>query len=303
MHRLWPSLVLFALGCSSPVPPSTPPPVAAASSSTTPTAPKTVEHASFGVTIHGTGPAVVLIPGLTCGGHVWDATVAHLKADHTVHVLTLSGFAGRPRLDGAFLPAVRDELATYLKDLDRPVVIGHSLGGFMALWLAATEGDAIAGAIAVDGLPALGALSGQDPEAVATFAAQMRSQMEAQSPEAFAEQTQQTLLMQISDPGVAAAVGEVSGRSDPAAVGQAMEELLLTDLRPQLPQATAPVLLLGAGAGTQAQASARAEQYRAQLAGVPHHELVMVPATRHFVMLDAPEVFRGHVDRFLAEAQ
>lgn len=186
MHRLWPSLALFALGCSSPVPPSTPPAVAPASSTATPAAPKAEAHASFGVTIHGTGASVVLIPGLTCGGHVWDATVAHLKAEHTVHVLTLSGFAGRPRLEGAFLPTVHDELATYLKGLDRPVVIGHSLGGFMAFWLAATEGDVIAGAIAVDGLPALGALSGQNPEAVATFAAQMRSQMASQSQEAFA---------------------------------------------------------------------------------------------------------------------
>ncbi len=301
MHRLWPSLALFALGCSTQVPPPAPaPPV---SQATPAKAPRVVEHASFGVSIYGTGPSVVLIPGLTCGGHVWDATVDRLKSEHTVHVLTLSGFAGRPSIEGPLLPTVRDELAAYLRELDRPVVIGHSLGGFMALWLAATEPELVAGAIAVDGLPALAALSGQESEAVATFAAQMRVQMASQSQEAFAEQTSQTLLMQISDPEQAAAVSEVSGRSDPAAVGQAMQELLTTDLRPQLSGTRAPVLLLGAGAGTEAQAKSRSEQYRAQIADIPHHRLVMVPGTRHFVMLDAPEVFWEHVDRFLAEAQ
>jgi pimeloyl-ACP methyl ester carboxylesterase len=29
----------------------------------------------------------------------------------------------------------------------------------------------------------------------------------------------------------------------------------------------------------------------------------MVPGTRHFVMLDAPEAFLQHVDRFLEEVQ
>lgn len=267
-------------------------------------APRTVERATFGVRVRGEGPDIVLIPGLTCGGHVWDATVEHLLPGHTVHVLTLSGFAGRaPAAADPFLPAVRDELAAYVRELDRPVIVGHSLGGFMALWMASTEADALAGAIAVDGLPSLGALTGQDPDAIAAFAEQMQRQMAEQSPEAFAKQTAQTLQMQISDPAEAAAVADVSGRSDPGTVGRAMAELLTTDLRPLMSRASVPVLLLGAGGGGDAQIEARREQYRAQVATIPDHEVVMVPGTRHFVMLDAPQVFLEHVGRFVERVQ
>jgi len=266
--------------------------------------PRVEARETFRVEVVGQGPDVVLVPGLTCGGHVWDATVEHLRGDHTVHVLTLAGFAGTPSSDGdTFLPRVRDELAAYVRELDRPVLIGHSLGGFMAFWLSATEPGALEGAIAVDGLPALGALSGHDAEAVAAFAAQMKQQMAAQSQSAFADQTAQTLLAQISSPDEAARVAEVSGRSDPAVVGQAMAELLTTDLRSEMHAIPSRMLLLGAGAGTPPQVEERTRQYRAQVETIPHHELVMVPGTRHFVMLDAPEAFVQHVDRFLEEVQ
>ena len=288
-------------GCAhAPTPSATEPASAPQEVAPQEAAPRVVERAAFSVSITGQGPAVVLIPGLTCGGHVWDDTVAHQKERHTVHVLTLSGFAGRPALDGPFLPTVRDELAAYLGTLERPVVVGHSLGGFMALWLAATEGDALGGAVAVDGLPALGALGGQGPEQIAATATMMRTQMAALSQDAFAEQTAQTILAQVSDPAEANRVAQVSGRSDPAAVGQAMQEMLTTDLRPMLSQAQAPVLLLGAGAGTAQQVATRETLYREQVSAIPEHEVVMVPQTRHFVMLDAPEAFLQQLDRFLA---
>jgi pimeloyl-ACP methyl ester carboxylesterase len=199
---------------------------------------RTETRETFRVEITGRGPDVVLIPGLTCGGHVWDPTVTHLAADHTVHVLTLAGFAGTPRAPGeSFLPRVREELTEYLRSLERPVLIGHSLGGFMAFWISSSEPGLLAGAIAVDGLPALGALSGQDEAAVATFAVQMEQQMASLSQDAFAQQTAQTLLAQISDPDEAARVAQVSGRSDPAIVGRAMAELLTHDLRSEVNRA------------------------------------------------------------------
>ncbi len=259
---------------------------------------------AFAVEVHGEGPDVVLIPGLSCGGHVWDATVTHLRDSHRVHVLTLSGFAGRPALDGPFLPAVRDELVAYLEPLDRPVVIGHSLGGFMTYWLASTEPSLLAGAVAVDGVPALGWLMLDQPRnVVESFAKGTRVQFENLSQASFAAQTEQTLRGQIKNDEEVARVAAVSGQSDPAAVGQALEELLLTDLRDRVADIQTPMLILGAGAGAPREVEFRTERYRAQVASIPKHELVMVPDTLHFVMLDAPEAFLQHVDRFLGVVQ
>lgn len=247
---------------------------------------------------------MVLIPGLTCGANVWDATVEHLEPHHEVHVITLAGFAGQPRTSkGPLLEPVRDALADYLRDLDEPVVIGHSLGGFMALWLSSSEPDVLAGAIAVDGLPALGVLMTGDADAVGPLADQMQTQMASLSQDEFAAQTLHTLQAQITDASEAERIAAVSSRSDPATVGQAMAEMLHNDLREQISRAKAPILLIGAGAGTEAQVAARAEQYRAQVARIPSHEVVFLPDTRHFVMLDAPQPFFDQVDRFLEAVQ
>jgi pimeloyl-ACP methyl ester carboxylesterase len=44
---------------------------------------------------HGSGsPALVLIPGITDSGSVWDTTVARYAGAHTIYVLTLPGFGG-----------------------------------------------------------------------------------------------------------------------------------------------------------------------------------------------------------------
>ena len=258
----------------------------------------------FSVEVHGSGPPVLLIPGLTCGGNVWDATVEHLEPHHEVHVITLAGFAGQPRTsEGPLLEPVRDALADYLRGLDEPVVIGHSLGGFMALWLSSSEPDLLAGAIAVDGLPALGFLMTGDADAVGAMADQMQTQMASLSQDEFKAQTLHTLQAQITDAAEAERIAEVSGLSDPATVGQAIAEMLKKDLREQISRTKAPILLIGAGAGTEAQVAARAEQYRAQVARIPSHEVVFLPDTQHFVMLDAPRPFFDQVDRFLEAVQ
>lgn len=96
---------------------------------------------SFTVDVQGHGRPVILIPGLACSAEVWNGTVEHLTSEgFETHALTLAGFGGTPPIhSGDYLKTFRDDLAAYIRQnkLDHPVVIGHSLGGFLALWFAA----------------------------------------------------------------------------------------------------------------------------------------------------------------------
>lgn len=121
-------------------------------------------HPSFAVTVTGHGPAIVLIPGLLSTGEVWETTVERYKDRYTLHVLTLAGFGGPPPIGAPFLSRVRDELIGYLRGvrierIDKPILVGHSLGGFLALWVAATAPDLVGAVVAVDGVPFLPALA------------------------------------------------------------------------------------------------------------------------------------------------
>lgn len=278
-------------------------PTTARATTQTPSSP-----AAFRVEVVGSGPPMILIPGLTCGGDVWAETAAHYRGTHQLHVVTLAGFAGEPRIAAPMLERVRDELVAYIaaQHLEHPVVVGHSLGGFMALWIAATAPDAVGPVVAVDGVPFLPAL--MDPSATAdssrAAAEQMRTAMAAMTPEAFASQNRSGLAQMIIDPKDVDAVATIAGRSDPTAVGDALSELMVTDIRPQLTHVQTPVLVLAAAeyakdAGAQAEVRAR---YERQLDGVPHGRVVLATNAKHFIMLDDPAFFFAELDRVLAGA-
>jgi pimeloyl-ACP methyl ester carboxylesterase len=60
--------------------------------------------------------------------------LAKLGGRIEAHAITIAGFAGQPPISPPLLPRVRDELAAYIRSrkLERPIVVGHSLGGAMA---------------------------------------------------------------------------------------------------------------------------------------------------------------------------
>src|SRR5688572_19183481 len=99
------------------------------------------EPSRFSVVVQGSGPDVILIPGLSSTRDVWASTAAQLKASHRVHLIQLKGF-GEPagvNASGPVLAPFVGELASYIriKGLKKPAVIGHSMGGLAALMLAA----------------------------------------------------------------------------------------------------------------------------------------------------------------------
>ena len=110
---------------------------------------------AFKVEVSGKGQPIILIPGYSCSGEVWNETVAHLKDRYECHVITIAGYAGVPKLDTPILKTVRNELINYVKTkkLNKPMLIGHSLGAFMSLWVSSVEPDLFGKIICVDGLP------------------------------------------------------------------------------------------------------------------------------------------------------
>jgi pimeloyl-ACP methyl ester carboxylesterase len=112
---------------------------------------------SFKVEVIGKSKqSMILIPGLTCPGKVWNETVERYKKNYQCHVISLPGFAGQPPVEREeYLKSMRDELISYIKEskLKKPILIGHSLGGFLSLWISATEPDLVGPSFIVDALP------------------------------------------------------------------------------------------------------------------------------------------------------
>jgi N-formylmaleamate deformylase len=268
-------------------------------------APAPFRARSFTVKVIGAGRPIIFIPGLACDGGIWDATVDHLAGKFQAHVVTLAGFAGSAPLDGEpLLPTAKAELIAYIQQnhLDRPILVGHSLGGFLAYWVAETAPALIGAAVAVDGAPNLGTL--MDPtatsETIRARAEAFAAPLAAMPPEQFRAAIQGFLGRSIADPANATRVGTAASQSDPRTVSNAMLFLFTTDLRPELAKIQAPVLVVAADTNGEVPRRPLEASWRAQVDAIPRHEIVFVEHAKHFVMLDQPAAFQGALDRFLA---
>lgn len=271
--------------------------------------PAPAAHPSFVVQVVGKGRPVLLIPGLNCTGAVWDETVARYRGQYQCHVITLAGFGGvapQQPVPAHLLQDVRDQLLAYVKTqkLNRPVVIGHSLGGFLALWMAATDPTALGPLEIVDSLPFLPVA--QNPAATVENTrpqAELLRQQMRQGRLPLAARRQMTAGM-VSDTARITQVARWGQASDPATTAQAMYDMYTTDLRPEVARIQQPVLVLGTWAGYAAYGATKAgvqQVFDLQYAPVPHHTLVLSEAGKHFVMYDDPQLFFSQTDAFLKQ--
>ncbi|MBA3460482.1 MAG: alpha/beta hydrolase [Deltaproteobacteria bacterium] len=248
------------------------------------------EPVAFQVEVTGPDGArpIVLIPGLACPGEVWRETVEHLGDDYQAHVLTLAGFAGNDPIDEPLSKAVRRDLTRYIRSrkLDHPIIVGHSMGGFIAFWIASYHPDLVGPVIIVDASPAL---SGGLEEAK-----ELRTNWRKASDEQFASQVRAKFGSMTHNAKRMRPVIDQIAKSDRKTIGDAIYEMIMTDLREQVKEIRAPVLIVAADGGLKG-------RIREQTKEIPNHEMVVIRGAAHFVMWDQPAQFFKVVDKFLEE--
>jgi pimeloyl-ACP methyl ester carboxylesterase len=269
----------------------------------------------FAVTDAGTvgKPDVVLIPGLASSAHVWDAETALLAPNYRLHVVQVAGFAGAPAggnagvaVEGAapMLPGIVEELHWYIAGAQmKPVVVGHSMGGLLAMMLAAKYPADVKKMVIVDTLPYYAVLfkPGATVETVKPMAAGIKAEMVSMSAADYAA-GEKTMLagMANSEAGRKAAY-DGSIASDQAVVAEALYEDLLTDMRDEVGKIQTPTLVLYEYDATATMPPAGAYEAMVQAAykPMPHVTLVRVEGSRHFIMYDQPAKFDADLQGFL----
>ncbi len=258
------------------------------------------------VTVQGSGPDVILIPGLACSRAVWDGTVAHLAGHYRLHLVQVAGFAGLPAQANATGPVLEPTIAAldaYIKTnhLQSPLVIGHSIGGLMGMLLALEHPEDTGKLLIVDSLPFYSVLFGAaDAAAAAPQAAQMRDQILHETPAAYAQGERQFLPTMVSSPAGLKAATEWALASDKSVVARALYEDLTTDLRPRLKEIKIPVTMLYPWSDAIGLPPARVDDlYQSNFATLPNKHLVRIDKSYHFIMLDQPAAFATQVDEFL----
>jgi pimeloyl-ACP methyl ester carboxylesterase len=263
------------------------------------------EPARFSAAVRGDGPDVILIPGLASSGAIWDATVEQLASTHRVHVIATAGFAGAPaagNAEGPVLGPLAEALGDYAAALDRPVLVGHSLGGLAALQIAIARPEAVSRILVVDALPFYPLVfnPAATPELMTAQAGALRDQLLAQSPEQFAAGQEAGAAGLAKSDAARAQVAQWARGSDQGVVARTLYDGLTTDVRPRLGGVTAPTTVVYAwDAGMGRPAEAVDALYAGAYEGLDGARLVRIDGAFHFLMLDQPAAFAAAVSTFL----
>ncbi|MBL0736621.1 alpha/beta hydrolase [Flavobacterium sp. GN10] len=191
--------------------------------------------------------SIIFIPGFASSGEVWNETKATFEKDFTCYTLTMSGFAGvKPQPNPSF-ENWKNEIAAYIKDnkIEKPIVIGHSMGGGLALAIAADYPELIGKIVVVDALPCLAALSDpsfkskENNDCSATI-----KQMTGMNETQFYDMQKQMMPRLLQDQSKLETVVSWSVKSDRNTFGQMYCDFYNTDLRAKISQIKCPSLVL-----------------------------------------------------------
>ena len=262
----------------------------------------------FSVEVKGNGKPMILIHGLYCSGEVWKETVEHYQREYQCHVLTLAGFGGNaPTLRDNFLEAVKDTIIAYAKNkkLNKPVLLGHSVGGYISLWAAASAPGQFSKVISVDGVPFLPAfqMPMATPESVKFMSAKLKESVYApKDQQKFAAGLKQSLPVMISRPERIDQVFNMALKADFPTQGEVMYEMFTIDLRKKIAAIDCPVLLLGswiAGKEYGATHESVLRLYQNQVEAIKNCEIEISDTAKHFIFYDDPQWFYEKLNRFL----
>ncbi len=98
-------------------------------------------------------PGLVFVHGGAAHAHWWSHLAPMFTPDYQVAALDLSGHGDSDRRDVYSLQTWTDEVAAVIDALDLPsppVLIGHSMGGFVTIATAALHPDLLGGAVIID---------------------------------------------------------------------------------------------------------------------------------------------------------
>jgi len=221
------------------------------------------------------GEPVVLVHGLSGSTRWWVRNVPALTERHRVYLVDLPGFGAMRRLRRRFVLA---EAASWLSawmegvGLERAHLVGHSMGGYVSIRLAAQRPGAVHRLVLVD------------PAGVPTG----RSMLGYLGPLLGA--------LRYAAPSFVPVLVRDATRMGPATLWRAARDLLAEDVREDLRRIEAPTLLLW-GENDTLVPPAIGDILRAE---IPDSRLLILKRASHVPMFDRPEEFNAALLAFLA---
>jgi pimeloyl-ACP methyl ester carboxylesterase len=256
-------------------------------------------QSSFVVRKEGVGKPILFLPGFITPGSVWNETIKNIKGKYQSHVFTYAGFGDVAPIDTPWYPTIKRDLINYItkERLSNITIIGHSMGGTLAMDIAAALPGKVQKLILVDALPAMRALMmpGVSAEMI-QYNSPYNNQVLKQDEQAFRKNAVMMAGGMTADKEKLDAIINWIVRADRKTYVYGYTDLLKLDLREDLKKINAKTLILGATFPTKEVAKATLEN---QYTLLKNKRIEMANDSKHFIMFDQPAWFYAQVNTFL----
>lgn len=252
----------------------------------------------FEVTKTGNGKqAIIFLPGFASSGDVWNETKSNFEKDFTCYTFTMAGFAGVKPQPNASFKNWEKEIANYIKanKIEKPIIVGHSMGGGLALAIASNYPELINKIVVVDALPCLAAL--RDP----SFKSQenndcssMLNQIGAMSEDEFLQMQKRNMAMLLADASKQDEAIGWSMKSDRKTFSEMYCDFSNTDLREKIADIKCPSLILLEFGFSNYKAPIEAQYKNLKTASFQYSSKGL-----HFIMYDDKEWYLSQLSNFI----
>jgi len=224
----------------------------------------------------------VFLHGYACSSRDWVPVVDHLGGHHLL--VDFPAHGTRSSTAPAGFSALVDGVAALLAALGRPtVLVGHSMGGMVAIAVAAAHPGLMKGMVLADAFPYLPAVvevfgGAEDPDDPFGYG----SVIDRQTPSDVQARVRASMAA-----GVVTAGAELHA------------DLMRLDLRPDLAMVRTPALVL---VGDRHDPAARPESLARRLGLDSLRDArVELVSSHHFIMLEQPKTVARHIEEFLLD--
>ena len=251
------------------------------------------------VEVIGKGDPVLFLPGFITPGSVWKETVKNLTTKNESHLFSYAGFNGIAPIEMPWYENVKEAIFKYIerKDLKEIRIVGHSMGGNLAVDIAARFPKRVKKMIIVDALACMRAVMMPGVSA---------SNLQYESP-------YNKNLLKMNDDQFRGMASNMAGfmtlKKEKAAVltkwileadrktyVYGYTDLLKLDLRDKLSTIKTKTLIIGASFPNVASAKAN---FVKQYTNLSNKTIEMASNSKHFIMFDQPTWFYTKVNTFL----
>lgn len=252
----------------------------------------------FDVKISGRGKeSIILIPGFASSGEVWNDTKAEYEKDYTCYTLTMAGFAGIPAQPGTTFTNWETHIAEYIKEnkIITPILIGHSMGGGLALAIAADYPELVKKIIVVDALPCLTALNNPAFKAVVKpDCSAIVVQLTAATDEQFSQIQKMSIARLVKDSSKQALISGWGLRSDRRTFAEMYCDFTNTDLREKIKNISCPTLVI-----LEADFKTIKQGIEEQYKNLKTANLKYADKGLHFIMYDDKQWYLNQLNNFI----